>query len=215
MQDEQDIPSEHLDVGVLEYASGGYERPRRSGRSITLLEGLIILSIIVVLVGILLPATTTHHPRSKRTACLSNLRQLGTAMVQYASTHNRQFPDSFETLIRSQKIDPRCFVCPMCKDTPASGATTQQLTQSLGALGRPDAYATAAQRPVMHVSYILCPGLMPRKGSSQQVLAYEPLCNHTGTGINVLFADGHVAMRSAAAATALIKSLSPTTSPCE
>ena len=53
-------------------------------RGFTLVELLVVIGIIAVLVGILLPTLTRAKEAANRTACLSNLRQLGLGAVEYS-----------------------------------------------------------------------------------------------------------------------------------
>ena len=70
------------------------------------------------------------------------------------------------------------------------------------------------------LSYIYCgKGLTVRAGP-QAILAYEPLSNHDGKKMNVLFADGHVQGLPLAQAMILLRNLntvttSPTTVPSQ
>jgi prepilin-type N-terminal cleavage/methylation domain-containing protein/prepilin-type processing-associated H-X9-DG protein len=61
-------------------------------RGFTLVEMLIALTIIVLLVATLLPVIGRAREAGRRTSCLSNLRQLGTAFSQYANDAGRRYP---------------------------------------------------------------------------------------------------------------------------
>lgn len=76
-------------------------RPARGNRAFSLVELLVVIGIIAVLIGILLPALTKARESSNRTICLSNLRQLGTALREYAIRYNDQVPIGF---INNQKM---------------------------------------------------------------------------------------------------------------
>lgn len=70
----------------------------RCGRAIcrvagfTLVELLVVIGIIVLLIAMLLPSLTTAREAAKRTECLSNLRQLGVALNEYAIRYQDKIP---------------------------------------------------------------------------------------------------------------------------
>ncbi len=64
----------------------------RAPRAFTIIELLVVVSIIALLVGILLPAIAKARDAAKQTQSLTNLRQLGIAHASYATEWNdRQF----------------------------------------------------------------------------------------------------------------------------
>lgn len=54
----------------------------------TLIELLVVVAVIALLISILLPAMRTAREISKRTYCLSNLRQVTTSTLAYALENN-------------------------------------------------------------------------------------------------------------------------------
>jgi prepilin-type N-terminal cleavage/methylation domain-containing protein/prepilin-type processing-associated H-X9-DG protein len=64
---------------------GDHEHPWRFG--FTLIELLVVIGIAAVLVGLLLPTLLGAREASRYAVCLSNLRQLGTALQSYSNDH--------------------------------------------------------------------------------------------------------------------------------
>src|SRR5687767_7756899 len=67
----------------------------RRKHAFTLVELLVVIGIIALLVGILLPALNRARQSANSVWCLSNLRQMGTAMFMYAQAHKDRLPLSY------------------------------------------------------------------------------------------------------------------------
>src|SRR3979409_793645 len=57
-------------------------------RGFTLVELLVVIGIIVVLLAILIPMTARVRDAANSARCLSNLRQIGCALISYSGDHH-------------------------------------------------------------------------------------------------------------------------------
>jgi len=65
-------------------------RPRHIPHGFTLVELLVVISIIAMLISLLLPALGAAREAARRIACLSNQRQVGIAASTYAADFDNQ-----------------------------------------------------------------------------------------------------------------------------
>jgi prepilin-type N-terminal cleavage/methylation domain-containing protein/prepilin-type processing-associated H-X9-DG protein len=70
---------------------------KRTRKGFTLIELLVVIAIIAILAAILFPVFAKARERAQQTACLSNTKQIGLAMMQYLDDYNGAFPvNSFD-----------------------------------------------------------------------------------------------------------------------
>jgi len=105
----------------------------------TLIELLVVIAIIAVLAAILFPVFARAREKARQTTCMSNVRQLTTAVAMYAHDHNEMLP-SQTTMWSDINPDAGVLVCPTAgKATPNGYAYCAGVAgKSLGKFPIPD-----------------------------------------------------------------------------
>jgi prepilin-type processing-associated H-X9-DG protein len=145
----------------------------------------LCLSFLVVAASF--PALGRARQRAQEIKCASNLRQLSMAMFMYASSNKGFVPPDLDALLPFLGPAPAAAAgvctCPDAADHGAPPAT----------VGR-----------AMNYSYVYVPPQVQRlnqiRSPSTTVAAFEPLANHGGRSINVVYWDGHVELLQGTAA---------------
>jgi len=107
-------------------------------KAFTLIELLVVISVIALLMAILMPALNMARDQGRRVACLSNMRQLGVALMMYQDDYEQTPPktqavfdyaspasrDNILKLLRPMisAADPKAatpvYACPSLKPNP-------------------------------------------------------------------------------------------------
>ena len=143
----------------------------------TLVELLVVISIIGLLAGLAVPAISRGLASSKSGACLSNLHQIGVATMAYAADNSFKLPNAdgdggmwpvklANYISTGTKSKKSIFVCPGCEKAVQEGTDT-----------------------TVAVTYGVHGGLMPKGGTATnissvvraaEVILAGDVCQETG-----------------------------------
>jgi prepilin-type N-terminal cleavage/methylation domain-containing protein/prepilin-type processing-associated H-X9-DG protein len=112
-------------------------------RGFTLIELLVVIAIIAILAAILFPVFAQAREKARQTTCMSNLKQIGLAMMQYCQDYDGFVPgenvypgnpttiDANEDFEVAAKLNAyaKSFGVFKCPDSPFAIGTTQAMQQ--------------------------------------------------------------------------------------
>lgn len=187
----------------------------------TLIEVLLVAALVATLLGMTMPALSGVRGLAQRTACMSNQRQIGLAVLVYAGDHDDRLPSArnlpgaamaespawFQRLPpylerRDVGVQSTVFHCPVWRYRP-TGAFPNAIPKSLkwndrlrSALGQP--HYRLGQWANEHEVLLLADGVAGETGMGQWghlVPTGVDRDRHRGR-VNLLACDGHsVSMR--------------------
>jgi len=184
---------------------------RRAG--FTLIELLVVIAIIAILAAILFPVFARAREKARQSSCLSNVKQLMLAIMQYVQDYDEKMPtcwtgaSTYEHPFWYEKVGPylknsQVLLCPSAREysTVAYGYNYMYL----GGTGGPAISIAQIQTPSQML--VLCDSYDDGSAGNFHVYAPSAWTMHGGTydenntgnvdprhneGANVGWADGH------------------------
>lgn len=102
---------------------------RSARRGFALIELLVVIAIVAILAAILLPVFARARENARRSQCMNNNKQMGTAVMQYVQDYDERYPfrggapdPSWKQLIQPYIKSANVFACP---SNPAAGQYPQ------------------------------------------------------------------------------------------
>ena len=96
-------------------------------KGFTLIELLVVIAIIAILAAILFPVFAKVREKARQSACMSNMKQINLALLQYVQDYNETYPavgDSpssgftgWVAEIQSYVKNTKLFTCPSNSNT--------------------------------------------------------------------------------------------------
>ena len=105
-------------------------------RGFTLIELLVVIAIIAILAAILFPAFAKARESARRITCVNNLKQIGTAIMQYTQEFDEKLPPASLVLNGNDVIWPE-MIKPYLQDAAVYKCPSNTSTAYLTAVNSP------------------------------------------------------------------------------
>lgn len=192
---------------------------RRTAAGFTLIELLVVIAIIAILAAILFPVFSSAREKARQASCLSNIKQVGTAMTMYAQDYDEVYPSgrydpsnpnaadkgqgwagAIYTYVKNAQI----FRCPddQTAEVPATSSTVALYPVSYVynynvALSPSMAAMYASSYTVMLAEATGCVANVTAAGEASSAGTYSP----AGNGISILVSTAGSSMPAVAGST--------------
>ena len=148
-------------------------------RNYTLIELLTVIFIILVLAGLVMPATNMVRAKARRTACASNLKQVGALAMQFSNDRDGQIPmykAAEDYAVRSKNVEnyhrqkgQSKFEAPSAADSTISTSNDKRKYWTVGLLR----YAK------YNMNVFFCPS-----DDGRELNVFDPSLDHSSYSLN-------------------------------
>jgi len=192
-------------------------RSGRGSRGFTLIELLVMITAVIVVAALLLPALARSREGARRAQCMSNLKQFGLALNMYAQDFGECFPSTVgynakgkppiklsagDGLAGLELLHARGFVtyftdpyihrCPSDSGIKVDPSDKRRGVAAAGCTTGNTSYGYDPRHKTTHPAGT---AVMADRGDPKNPKALSPNHPHAGpkgAGANVLYIDGHV-----------------------
>ena len=159
----------------------------------TLIELLVVIAIIAILAAILFPVFQRVRENARRTACLSNMKQLGLGVVQYTQDYDERMPSATDGNSGNATLGGWMyytgFSTPNVRFDPTQGSV-YSFTKSTGVYVCPDDSAAQTSHDSYALSSCVASGLAkPNGGTTPYVRPGKGLSSFDNTAGMLLFCE--------------------------
>lgn len=191
-------------------------RPQRNYiTAFTLIELLVVISLMCLLAALLFPAFARVRAAGQRTSCMSNVRQIGLALIEYSEDEDGRFPPNqtiglgrtFPTLLLPYVKSDAVYLCPSASHEASDSTNDAELRDAKWVVHQTDGwladatgnYGISKYLASVHTSRLESPGQILLVSDSSWYAVSVPdspgssirdAARHFD-GVNVCFADGH------------------------
>lgn len=173
-------------------------------RGFTLIELLVVIAIIAILAAIIFPVFARAREKARQTACVSNLKQIGTALTMYTAdydgtyTRGQYWPwtgeytwiNAVEPYVKNENI----FRCPSARGALGYGYNITYWGAGDaydGMHGINDTWPVTETQVAEPSATIWVVDFENYFGCGEEFGIQAPVWRHND-GANILFVDGHV-----------------------
>jgi len=152
-------------------------RMTTSTSGFTLIELLVVIAIIAILAAVLFPVFATAREKARQISCISNEKQLGLALTQYAQDYDEQYPvgdaigQGWAGRVYSYVKNDGVYGCPDDPTQPKAGTAKVSYGMNSNILSVGNIFGTTAY-----------PGLSSLTAPANTVLLFEVQGTTTGAG---------------------------------